>query len=65
MTNKDAYMFPVYGSGVLFGIYVLYKYLPKEYINFIFTIHFTIIGVFCLAELISFPLSKVCPEKWN
>jgi len=65
MTNKDAYMFPVYGSAVLFGIYILYKYIPKEYVNLIFTIHFTIMGVFCLAELICFPLSKVCPDKWN
>ena len=33
MTSKDAYMFPVVGSCVLFGLYMLFKVFSKEYIN--------------------------------
>jgi minor histocompatibility antigen H13 len=58
-------MFPVYGSAVLFSIYMAYKYLPKEYLNIIFTIHFTTIGLFCLAGMIEFPFSKFAPKKWS
>ena len=58
-------MFPVYGSCVLFGIYLLYRFLPNDYLNFLFSIHFTIMGVFCLANLLELPLSKLCPESWN
>lgn len=65
MTNKDAYMFPVYGSAVLFGIYTLYKYLPNTWLNNIFSIHFTLMGLLCLANLIELPLSRFAPEKWN
>lgn len=58
-------MFPVYGSLVLFSIYMAFKYLPKEYLNLVFTVHFTILGLFCLASLLNFPLSKVTPQKWQ
>jgi len=65
MTAKDAYLFPVYGSIVLFSIYIAFKYLPKEYLNIVFTVHFTILGLFCLASLLNFPLSKFTPAKWQ
>lgn len=29
MTAKDAYMFPVYGSLVLFSLYLAFKFLDK------------------------------------
>lgn len=33
MAAKDAYMFPVVGSSVLFGLYCLIKYFGKEIVN--------------------------------
>ena len=33
MAAKDAYMFPVVGSSVLFGLYCLIKYFGKELVN--------------------------------
>ena len=35
MKTKDAYMFPVIGSAVLFSLYLVYKLLPKEWITFV------------------------------
>jgi minor histocompatibility antigen H13 len=45
MTQKDAYMFPVYGSGVLFGLYLLFKMFSKAYINLLLTAYFLFFGL--------------------
>jgi minor histocompatibility antigen H13 len=65
MTSKDAAMFPVYGSLVLFSIYCAYKFLPKEWLNIVFTCHFTFIGIFCLAGFMELPISKFVPKSWS
>lgn len=65
MTQKDAYMFPVYASIGLGSIYLAYKFLPKEYLNLVFSIHFTFIGFFCLGDLLQMPLNSVLPQKWR
>ncbi|KAG5715944.1 hypothetical protein E4T56_gene20101, partial [Termitomyces sp. T112] len=33
MSSNDAWLFPVFGSFVLFGFYLVIKYLGKEWIN--------------------------------
>jgi minor histocompatibility antigen H13 len=45
MKAKDAYMFPVVGSCVLFGLYLLFKLFSKEYINMLLTLYFLVFGV--------------------
>jgi len=50
MTKKDAYMFPVIGSGVLFGLYILFRLFSKEYINLLLTAYFLFFGFFSLSE---------------
>ncbi|EAR83602.2 signal peptide peptidase (macronuclear) [Tetrahymena thermophila SB210] len=65
MTSKDAFQFPLYGSLVLFGIYVLYKFLPKEYLSFIFTSHFMFIGIFCVGAVFEIPFSAVFQDKYE
>tara|TARA_R110002050_G_scaffold186573_1_gene320905 strand:+ start:403 stop:666 length:264 start_codon:yes stop_codon:yes gene_type:complete len=45
MSQKDAYMFPIIGSGVLFGLYVLFKFFSKEYINYLLTTYFLLFGI--------------------
>eukprot|EP00331_Platyophrya_macrostoma_P022624 CAMPEP_0176456112 /NCGR_PEP_ID=MMETSP0127-20121128/31079_1 /TAXON_ID=938130 /ORGANISM="Platyophrya macrostoma, Strain WH" /LENGTH=398 /DNA_ID=CAMNT_0017845979 /DNA_START=36 /DNA_END=1232 /DNA_ORIENTATION=+ len=62
MTSKDAYLFPVYGSGVLFGLYVLFKYVPKEYLNMLLTVYFTFLGFFCLAQLLDSIFETLSPS---
>lgn len=45
MSKKDAYMFPVIGSCVLFGMYMLFKLFSKEYINMLLTAYFLLFGL--------------------
>jgi len=56
MTAKDAYMFPVYGSAVLFGLYVVFKLIDKSYLNYVLTIHFTFFGYMSLIQLLNYHL---------
>lgn len=35
MSTSDAYKFPFIGSAVLFSLYAVFKFLPKEYINLV------------------------------
>lgn len=64
MTSKDAYLFPVYGSCVLFGLYIVFKYFDKDILNKILSVHFTFFGFFSLLQLISYHLEKLFP-KWE
>ncbi|KRX08678.1 hypothetical protein PPERSA_07490 [Pseudocohnilembus persalinus] len=59
MSSKDAMQFPLYGSLVLFSLYGAYKLLPSEWLNVIFTIYFSFIGLLCLANFIEMPVSKI------
>jgi minor histocompatibility antigen H13 len=49
MKAKDAYMFPIVGSCVLFGLYILFKLFSKEYINMLLTAYFLFFGVMAVA----------------
>mmetsp|Transcript_35581 Transcript_35581/g.46940 ORF Transcript_35581/g.46940 Transcript_35581/m.46940 type:complete len:456 (-) Transcript_35581:220-1587(-) len=48
MTQKDAYKFPIVGSAVLFGLYLLFKFLDKDLVNLLLAIYFSLIGVFTI-----------------
>jgi len=52
LSSKDAFMFPVIGSGVLFGLYLLFKFFSKEYVNLLLTAYFLFFGVFAVASTI-------------
>ena len=39
MTKADAQKFPLVGSCVLFGMFILFKYLPKDILNGLSLIH--------------------------
>jgi len=49
MSTKDAYMFPFIGSGVLFGLYLLFKMFHKDYINLLLSGYFLLFGIFALS----------------
>ncbi|KAJ0398831.1 hypothetical protein P43SY_004962 [Pythium insidiosum] len=57
MKAEDAYMFPLLGSGVLFGLYVLFKIFDKDLVNLLLTSYFALIGAYSLTEAFS-PLIK-------
>ena len=44
MTTKDAMKFPLVGSCVLFGLFLLFKFFAKEYLNLLFSFYFLLIG---------------------
>ena len=48
MTANDAYMFPVVGSGVLFSLYMMFKFFPKEYVNMLLAFYFSVVGLVTL-----------------
>ncbi len=59
MTQKDAFMFPVIGSCVLFGLFLLFKFFNKDYINILFHIYFSFIGLYTLGCIIYEKLSDI------
>ncbi|KAJ3040822.1 hypothetical protein HDV00_010437 [Rhizophlyctis rosea] len=46
----DAKMFPILGSATLFSLYLVFKFLDKQYINYLVTAYFSILGVGALVE---------------
>lgn len=50
MQSKDAYMFPVIGSVVLGSLYLVFKYLPKEYVNYMVKFYFFCLGIVILGQ---------------
>ena len=49
MTQKDAMMFPIFGSCVLFGLFLVFKFFAKEYINLLLHSYFIFLGACCIA----------------
>lgn len=47
---RDAAMFPLYASAALFGLYIVFKYLPTEYVNLLLNILFFSVGVTALTR---------------
>jgi len=52
MTSDDAWKFPLVGSAVLFGLYVLFRIFSKEWINFLLTGYFLLLGTLALGGLL-------------
>uniref|UniRef100_A0A1D1ZBA4 Minor histocompatibility antigen H13 n=1 Tax=Anthurium amnicola TaxID=1678845 RepID=A0A1D1ZBA4_9ARAE len=51
LSTEDAYMFPVFGSIVLFSLYLVFKLLDKEYVNYLVTGYFAFLGVIALTSV--------------
>lgn len=56
-------MFPVIGSCVLFGLYLLFKYFSKEYINMLLTAYFLLLGFVSLSKTITPLISIITRSK--
>ena len=48
MTKADAQKFPLVGSCVLFGMFLLFKYLPKDVLNGLLTVYFVFLGAMAI-----------------
>eukprot|EP00892_Ulva_mutabilis_P008067 jgi/Ulvmu1/5632/UM023_0172.1 len=63
VSKKEAMKFPLIGSMSLVGLFVAIKFLPKQWLNYIITTYFCIMGVFALGELIYSSTSSRMPQK--
>ena len=59
MKSKDAWLFPVISSGVLFGLFLVFKYFNQDIVNVLFHIYFTLIGAYSISALIN---EKICEK---
>ena len=63
LTKEDAMKFPILGSVALGTLYVAFKYLDKDWVNFLLSLYFSVIGTFTLTATAS-PLFEVfLPSK--
>ncbi|KAJ1800966.1 hypothetical protein LPJ59_000676 [Coemansia sp. RSA 2399] len=51
VTTEDAYMFPVYGSVALFSMYMIFKYLNKDWVNLLLSGYFALLGVVVMTQI--------------
>jgi len=65
MKAEDAYMFPLLGSGVLLGLYILFKVFDKDLVNLLLTSYFALIGAYSLTEAFSPLLTSLLFKKGN
>ena len=63
MTKSDAQQFPLVGSCVLFGMFVLFKYLPKDILNGLLTVYFVFLGVMAICATFTPLFAKLMPKK--
>ena len=53
MPLQDAMRFPLIGSAVLLGLFLLFKFLPQDLINTVLTGYFVLIGIVAVTVTIS------------
>jgi len=63
MKKEDAMMFPIIGSCVLFGLFLLFKFFAKEYLNFLFTFYFLLLGFASVAFTLHPFVQSIIGEK--
>ncbi|RIB09847.1 signal peptide peptidase-domain-containing protein [Gigaspora rosea] len=51
LSTEDAYLFPIFGSVVLFSLYLIFKLLDKEYVNYLVTAYFAFLGVVAVTNV--------------
>ena len=63
MKQKDAWLFPIIGSSVLLGLYLLFKFFNEKYLNILLHIYFTLLGSFSIGQLIEEKIINKEPFK--
>jgi minor histocompatibility antigen H13 len=61
MQTQDVMRFPLVGSAVLFSLFLVFKFLPKEYVNFVVKIYFCIFGFIVVSQKLSQLLGLILP----
>ncbi|GAA5870901.1 hypothetical protein JCM1840_002725 [Sporobolomyces johnsonii] len=63
LTAEDAYLFPVFGSVVLFTLFLAFKYLDKALLNKILGYYFAVMSVGALARTATSGMKAVWGDK--
>jgi len=63
LEQKDAYWFPVTAGCVLCGLYALFKYVNKDYVNYVIMFYIFLVGVFAVANLFHGLIALALPSK--
>ena len=61
LSMKDASLFPVYGSIVLFSLYIVFKLFDQGTLKLIFSFYFAFLGFLCLENIIETELDLLYP----
>ncbi|KAH9998450.1 signal peptide peptidase-domain-containing protein [Russula compacta] len=66
LTAQDAWLFPLLGSVMLVGLFLVLKYLGKEWINWLMSLYFGFAGLYSvphsLISLVAFTLDS---QRWS
>ncbi|MCO5597047.1 hypothetical protein L7F22_051121 [Adiantum nelumboides] len=65
ISKEHAMRFPFIGSAVLFSLFLLFKFLPKELVNRILAAYFFLLGVMALSATFLPYLEKILPNKFR
>lgn len=57
--REQAYRFPVVASGALLGMYLAFKYLPKEWVSFLLTLYGVTFGGLALSGVLGSLISQI------
>ncbi|KAH7372532.1 hypothetical protein KP509_17G008300 [Ceratopteris richardii] len=63
ISKEHAMRFPFIGSAVLFSLFLLFKFLPKDLVNRILAGYFFLLGIIALAATILPYVEKFLPKK--
>lgn len=65
LKKEDAMQFPIMGSCSLFGLYLAFKFLGQDIVNFLISGYFALVGVGALALTISPFTDKIAPKSMS
>jgi len=53
MSQQEAWMFPVFGSCVLFSLYIAFKFLGKDVVNLLMGLYFAAISILVVQQTLA------------
>lgn len=56
--------FPIIGSAILLGLFLLFKFLPKELVNRVLTLYFVLLGLLAVTSTLCPFITMVLPADW-
>ena len=61
---QDAMKFPIIGSAILLGLFLLFKFLPKELVNRVLTLYFVLLGLLAVTSTLCPFITMLLPADW-